>query len=95
MGGMAFAMRALPQILDVGEKFPEAWDRFLRYLSYALICSIIAVTLFMAGSRFEAAAAPQRGLALMVTIFVAYRAKSPVTGMIVGTVLVSLLSRLG
>ena len=55
---MAFAVRAVPQILFVGEKFPEAWDRWLRYLSYAFICSIISVTLFMSDGRIETAAAP-------------------------------------
>jgi branched-subunit amino acid transport protein len=27
MGLMAFAVRALPQVFSVGEKFPETWDR--------------------------------------------------------------------
>ncbi|MGH8542748.1 MAG: AzlD domain-containing protein [Gammaproteobacteria bacterium] len=92
MGLMAYGVRALPQILSVGRRFPEAWDRFLRYLSYALICSIIATTLFMAGHLFEAEAAPHRAVALLLTIFVAYRTKSPVTGMIVGTLLAWALS---
>jgi branched-subunit amino acid transport protein len=54
-------------------------------LSYALICSIIAVTLFMANSRFEAQAAPRRGVALAIAIAVAHLTKSPVTGMLTGT----------
>ena len=37
LGLMAFAMRAVPQILFVGKNFPEAWDRWLRYLSYGFI----------------------------------------------------------
>lgn len=94
IGLMAFAVRALPQLFFVGEKFPEAWDRWLRYLSYGFICSIISVTLFMAGGRIEAAAAPRRAIALTVAILVAYKTKSAVTGMIAGAVLVLVLSRL-
>jgi len=91
---MAFAVRALPQLFFVGEKFPEAWDRWLRYLSYGLICSIISVTLFMAGGRIEAAAAPRRAVALAVAILIAYKTKSAVTGMIAGAGLVLILARL-
>jgi branched-subunit amino acid transport protein len=94
MGLMAFAVRALPQIFFVERKFPETWDRFLRYISYAFICSIIAITLFMTGPRFESAAAPYRAAALIVTIVIARRTGSAVTGMIVGAILVSVLSRI-
>jgi branched-subunit amino acid transport protein len=92
MGLMAFAVRAAPQIFFVGQKFPEAWDRLLRYLSYAFICSIIAVTLFMSAGKFETQAAPYRGVALAVTIIIAHKTKSAVTGMLVGMVLVLLFS---
>jgi len=92
MGLMAFAVRALPQVLLVGEKFPESWDRWLRYLSYGFICSIISVTLFLSGDRIHAAATPSRALALALTILVAYKMKSAVTGMIAGAVLVLILS---
>ena len=92
MGLMAFAVRAGPQLFFVGRKFPEAWDRLLRYLSYAFICSIISVTLFMTGARFETQVAPYRGAALAVTIIIAHKTKSPVTGMLVGMVLVLLFS---
>jgi branched-subunit amino acid transport protein len=92
MGLMAFAVRALPQILFVEEKFPEAWDRFFRYLSYALICAIISITLFMSDARFESHAAPYRAAALIVAIITARATKSAVTGMITGAILVSLLS---
>jgi branched-subunit amino acid transport protein len=92
MGLMALAVRALPQLLFVGQKFPASWDRLLRYLSYAFICSIIAVTLFMTDGKFEAHAAPYRGVALGVTIAVAYRTNSAVTGMLVGMILVLALS---
>ena len=93
MGLMAFAVRALPQLCFVGRKFPEALDRLLRYLSYAFICSIIAITLFMSGARFEIEAAPFRAVALAVTIIVARKTKSAVTGMIAGALLVLILSR--
>jgi branched-subunit amino acid transport protein len=92
MGLMAFAVRALPQLFFVGRNFPEAWDRFLRYLSYAFICSIIATTLFMTGARFEAHVAPYRAAALMLTIIVAHRTQSALKGMLSGALLVSILS---
>jgi branched-subunit amino acid transport protein len=92
MGLRAFAVRAGPQIFFVGQKFPEAWDRLLRYLSYAFICSIIAVTLFLTGAKFDSQLAPYRAAALLVTIIIAHRTKSAVTGMLVGTALVLLFS---
>ncbi len=92
MGVLAFAARALPQIIFLGRTFPPAWDRFLRYLSYAFICSIVATTLFMSGGRFEAGTAPHRAVALIAAIVVAERTKSALTGMIIGAVLASLLS---
>jgi branched-subunit amino acid transport protein len=94
MGLMAFAVRALPQLFFVGQTFPETWDRLLRYVSYAFICSIVSITLFMSGARFDAEAAPYRGLALAVTIAIARKTKSPVIGMIIGALLVLLASRL-
>ena len=92
MGVLAYAARVLPQVLFVGKQFPEAWDRFLRYLSYSLICGIISSTLFMTGARFDSGVAPHRGAALALAIFVAHRTKSPVTGMIIGTTVVLVLS---
>ena len=92
LGLSALILRALPQLFLVGKKFPETWDRFLRYLSYALLCGLISITLFMSGARFEAQVAPFRGIALAVTIAVAYKTKSAVTGMLVGTVLVLVAS---
>lgn len=92
MGLMAFALRALPQLFFVGRHFPDAWDRFLRYLSYAFISSIIATTLFMTGARFDAHAAPFRAAALLVTIVVAHGSQSAVAGMLSGALLVSVLS---
>jgi branched-subunit amino acid transport protein len=93
IGLMAFAVRAVPQVFFVGEKFPEAWDRWLRYLSYAFICSIISVTLFLSDARLESSAAPRRAIALAVAIALAYKTKSAVTGMIGGAALVLILSR--
>ncbi len=84
IGLMAFALRALPQVLFLGEKFPEPLDRWLRYVSYALISSIISVTLFVSGARFEVEAAPRRALALGLTLFVAYKTKSAASGMLCG-----------
>jgi branched-subunit amino acid transport protein len=92
MGLMAFVIRALPQLFFVGGKFPESLDRYLRYVSYAFICGIISITLFMSGERFEAHAAPWRGLALAVTVFIAHKTKSPVIGMIAGVLLLLVLS---
>ena len=93
VGLMAFAVRAVPQVFFVGQKFPEAWDRWLRYLSYGFICSIISVTLFMSRGHIETAAAPRRAVALAFAIVIAYKTKSAVIGMIAGTVLVLILSR--
>ena len=94
MGLMAFAVRALPQLFFVGQKFPETWDRLLRYLSYAFICSFVSITLFMSGALFDAEAAPYRGLALAVTIFIAHKTKRPVMGMFIGALVVLVASRL-
>ena len=91
-GLMAFAVRAVPQLFFVGEKFPEAWDRWLRYLSYSFICSIISVTLFISSAAFETAAAPRRAAALVFAVLIAYKTKSAVTGMITGAVLLVVLS---
>ena len=92
MGLMAFAVRALPQVLFVGRKFPQSLDRLLRYLSYAFICSIVAVTLFMTAGKFEPDLAPARALALALAIVVAYLTRSAVSGMLAGMLLVLILS---
>jgi branched-subunit amino acid transport protein len=92
MGLMAFAVRALPQMFFLGQKFPPAWERFLRYLSYAFICSIIAVTLFSAAGRFEPGPAPFRAAALITAIVVAQRTKSALAGMVSGAALIGALS---
>ena len=92
MGLMAFAVRALPQVIFVGRKFPDSLERLLRYLAYAFICSIIALTLFMTGGKFELHLAPARALALALTIAVAYITRSAVSGMFAGMLLVLILS---
>jgi len=92
LGLSALLLRALPQLFLVGKNFPDTWDRLLRYLSYALLCGLISITLFMSGARFETQAAPYRGVALALTIAIAYKTKSAVTGMLAGTVLVLVFS---
>ena len=92
LGLSALVLRALPQMFLVGKSFPETWDRLLRYLSYALLCGLISITLFMSGARFDMQAAPYRAAALAVTIAIAYKTKSAVTGRVVGAAVVSLFS---
>ena len=92
MGLMAFVVRALPQVIFVGRKFPDSLDRLLRYLSYAFICSIIAVTLFTTAGKFELYLAPARALALTLAIVIAYTTQSAVSGMLGGMLLVLILS---
>lgn len=84
MGSLAYLARIVPQLLFVGRTFSEDGDRYLRYVSYALICGIIANVLFMAGANLDTQAAPRRVLALMVTILSAHRTKSALTGMLIG-----------
>ncbi|HVO93447.1 MAG TPA: AzlD domain-containing protein [Terriglobales bacterium] len=88
LGLVALGFRAVPLLFNAGKKFPETLDRLLRYLSYALLCSIISTTLFMKGARFEADAAPYRALALIVAVVITRLTKSAVTGMLVGMALV-------
>jgi branched-subunit amino acid transport protein len=87
LGLSAFAFRAVPQLLFVGENFPERWDRLLRYLSYAFLCSIISTTLFMTGAGFDSGAAPNRVLALIATLVVARWTQSATAGMLAGLTL--------
>jgi len=91
MGVVTYLSRLAPQLLVPGSSFPKAIDRYLRYLSYSLVVSVITVNLFLSGARFEAAAAPQRSLAIVVAIFVALRTKSSLVGMLVGTAVVLVL----
>jgi branched-subunit amino acid transport protein len=92
LGLSAFALRAVPQLFFVGGSFPDRWDRLLRYLSCALLCSIISTTLLMTGPRFDSGPALYRTLALVATIAIARRTGSAVTGMLVGLTLILVLS---
>jgi branched-subunit amino acid transport protein len=92
LGLTALAFRIVPQLYFAGQKFPETWDRLLRYLSYALLCGIISTTLFMKGPSFESDSAPYRAAALIATIVVARWTRSALRGLIVGTILVSVFS---
>ncbi|MFQ5849724.1 MAG: AzlD domain-containing protein [Candidatus Binatia bacterium] len=87
MGLVTYLIRVVPQIFFVGRSFPEALDRYLRYLAYALIGSVISTSLFLSGSRFEAAAAPQRIVALLAAIIVASWSGRPLLGMLAGTLI--------
>ena len=93
MGLVTYISRVAPQLLMSGSSFPEGVGRYLRYLSYALVVSVISVNLFVSGAQFESAAAPQRSFALVVAVIVALRTKSSLLGMLAGTVLVLVLSR--
>jgi branched-subunit amino acid transport protein len=92
LGITALAFRAVPQLFFIGQTFPETWDRLLRYLSYGLLCGIISTTLFMQGASLESDVAPHRAAALIVAVIVARKTKSAVTGMLIGTIVVSVLS---
>lgn len=91
MGLATYLIRVLPQLYLAGRRFPAAFDRYLGYLAYALMASIIAISLFFAGANFEFAAAPTRGLALLAAVLVAYRSRSALLGLAVGLVLVAVL----
>ena len=92
MGVVSYLIRVIPQIFFVGRSFPEKFDRYLRYLSYAFIASIISNSLFLSGPRFDAEAVPHRTLALVAAILVALWSRSTVIGMLSGTSLVLILS---
>ena len=92
MALVSYALRVVPQILLTGWSFPAAWDRYLRYLAYALVAGIVATALYLTGGKLDAAAAPRRTLALAISVVIAAKTRSAVTGMVVGTVVVLLLS---
>jgi branched-subunit amino acid transport protein len=95
MGIVTFLIRAVPQFFFAGRSFPEGFERYLRYLSYALIASIISTHLFLAGARFETAAAPHRALALAIAVLVASWTGRPLLGMLFGAVLAQALPWIG
>ncbi len=87
MGLVSYLIRVAPQLFLGGRSFSNAFERYLRYLSYALIASIISTSLFLAGPRFEAASAPHRAFALFAAVLVASWSKKPLLGMLIGTLL--------
>ena len=91
MGLVTYLSRLAPQLLMPRSSFPKGVDRYLRYLSYSLVVSVISVNLFLSGARFETAAAPQRSFALVVAIIVALVTKNSLAGMLSGTALVLVL----
>jgi len=91
IGLVTYLSRLAPQLLMPGSSFPKGVDRYLRYLSYSLVVSVISVNLFLSGARFETAAAPQRSFALVVAIIVALVTKNSLAGMLSGTALVLVL----
>ncbi len=92
MGLVTYLSRLAPQLLMPGRSFPEAADHYLRYLSYALVVSVISVNLFLSDGRFEADAAPRRSFALVAAMIAALVTKSSLIGMLVGTASVLVLS---
>ncbi len=91
MGLVSYLIRVVPQLFFAGRSFPETFERCLRYLSYALIASIVSTSLFLAGPRFEAAAAPHRALALAGAVLVASWTGKPLLGMLIGAFLAQTL----
>ncbi len=87
MALMTYVIRVVPQVFFVGLSFPEGLDRYLRYLAYALVAGIISTSLFLSGSHFEGAAAPQRALALLAAVLVASWSGRSLLGMLVGTLI--------
>ena len=91
MGLVTYLSRLAPQLLMSGSNFPKGIDSYLRYLSYALVVSVISVNLFLSGAHFESAAAPRRSFALVVAILVAVVTKNSLVGMLAGTACVLVL----
>jgi branched-subunit amino acid transport protein len=92
MAFVTYALRIVPQLLLSGWSFPPAWDRYLRYLAYGLVASIVSTTLFISSGSFAAAAAPRRLIALAIAVAIAALTRSAVAGMFTGTAVVLLLS---
>ena len=87
MGLVTYLIRIVPQLFLVGRSFPQAFDRYLLYLAYAFITSIISNSLFLSGQRFDSEAAPYRGVALVGAILIALWSRSMVVGMLSGTLI--------
>jgi branched-subunit amino acid transport protein len=92
MALVSYMLRVVPQLLLTGWSFPPAWDRYLRYLAYALVASIVSTTLFISGGQFDAAPAPRRLIALAIAVAIAMLTRSAVAGMFTGTLVALLLS---
>lgn len=92
MGLVTYVVRALPQLYLAGGRFPAEFDRYLRYLAYALMASIIATTLFFTGAKLELAAVPTRGVALLAAVFTAYWTRNALLGWALGLVFIACLS---
>lgn len=92
MGVVTYLIRVIPQLFFAGRSFPAGFDRYLRYLSYALMSGIVSVSLFFAGPRFEAAAAPGRGLALACAVLIALWSRNALWGLGAGIVTLSAVS---
>lgn len=95
MGAIAYLIRVIPQLFFAGRGFPESFDRYLRYLSYALIVSIISVTLFFTKSRLDWNLAPGRAVALAAAVVLAYGTGKPLIGLFAGTLVALAFSWLG
>ncbi len=87
MGLVTYLIRIVPQLFLVGRSFPQAFDRYLLYLAYAFITSIVSNSLFLSGQRFDSVAAPYRGVALVGAILITLWSRSMVVGMLSGTLL--------
>jgi branched-subunit amino acid transport protein len=92
MAIVSYALRVVPQILLTGWSFPPSWDRYLRLLAYALVAGIVSVALYLSAGHLDVAAVPRRTLALAIAVFVTVKTRSAVTGMIIGTVAMLLIS---
>ena len=90
MGLVTYISRLAPQLLMSDANFARGVERYLRYLSYALVVSVISVNLFISGAHFESAAVPRRSFALVVAVIVALKTKSSLLGMLAGTAVVLL-----
>jgi branched-subunit amino acid transport protein len=91
MGFVTYVVRALPQLYLGGSRFPAGFDRYLRYLAYALMASIIAISLFFAGARLEIYAVPTRGTALLAAVVAAYWSRNALVGWALGLILAASL----
>lgn len=92
MSLVTYVLRVVPQLIFLDSKFPAVADRYLRYLAYALVVSIISTSLFLSGGRFDSGAAPGRAIALLIAMAVAIKTRSTLAGMMSGTVVALLLS---